>query len=255
MYGMEGGSSATIPTKKNIALSFDLDDVLTGALEFPYSADAEVSDEDLRDVINKDRSRYPLLETLHSDDGELMTRQIATPIEISEGLLFIYPVMAMIETIKQLKSKGYLVVAATNQSFGQHSNNYRRVLRDHYGIDLNDLFRAVLTVGPDARDSGENRSLCYTANKEQNIHAVFDEKPAAGYFNALKHVVMQLDDTITKIIHIDDRKENVRGAGAQSVVGIHFDVPGGCVLSAQPEDLKTAVTNLKNELKFHGVDI
>lgn len=257
MYGMESGSlSTTVPTKPKIAISFDLDDVISGSLELVDLSDSELPDEDLREIITEDCTQYPLVQKIHADDQQLMGRQIATRIEISEGLLFVYPVMAMIETIKQLTSKGYLVVAATNQPLGSHRHHYRRVLREHYGIDLKDLFRAVLTRAPDSGDPRDaSRSLCYPAIEHENIHAVFDLKPFIGYFNGLQKMVMALDGTVEKIIHIDDRTDNVRGARRAGLEGIHFNVPGGSVLSAEPEILKAAITNLKNDLKAHGIDL
>jgi FMN phosphatase YigB (HAD superfamily) len=251
LHGMKGeSSSATVLPKENTVISCDLDDFMTGALEFPDDVCAELSNENWKDVMTHNCNRYPLLQRLYSDNADLIDRQLATRIETSEGLLFVYPVMAVIETIKQLKNKGYLVVAATNQPVGSHIRNYRRALFNHYGIDLNDLFRAVLAVAPNRR----NDSFAYCADKQNNIHAVFDEKPTAGYFNALKELVLQLDNTVTKIVHIDDREDNVRGAGrVNSMAGVHFNVPGGCVLEAKPEQLESAITNLKNDLKSHGV--
>lgn len=254
LYGMESGSCVNLQktTKDNIAISFDLDDVLTGGLAYTPPEEGEIFREYWKEKIAQSYKHYPLLKLHHLSDQALLERQIAAPIIIASGELYVaYPVIAIIEVIRSLKNNGYLIVAGTNQPYDLHIKQYRKMLIDHYGIDFNDLFSAVLTTTA-KHTAGDSMIECIS--QEDNIYAVYDEKPHIGYFKALRYLLKRVDDTVTKIVHVDDSKKNVKGAGSvDSIVGVHLDVPGGCVLSAQPEQLDRAITNLKNELKSHGI--
>ena len=161
-----------------------------------------------------------------------------------------YPVPAMIEIIKKLRAQGYTIIGATNQDYMQHMA-YRAHIKSKHQIDFNELFDAVLTTRvnhikpPTVSDVPCRWSdLPYKLNEIDNIYVVHDReayKPRAAYFKAEKWLAKKLLPGVKTIIHTDDKQNNIDGANAEGLVGIHFNLPDGNVRKSTPENLIRAI--------------
>ena len=166
-----------------------------------------------------------------------------------------YPVTRMIDDIKKLKAAGYSVIGATNQDYMQHQA-YRRYMKDVHGIDLNTLFDAVLTtcVYHAAQPAGDD--LCYRLNATDNIYVARNReayKPHSSYFTVVQELAKKVEPTSTRVIHTDDRKENIDAAEQAGIEGIHFNLPGESVRKTTPADLDNSINAWEAELKGLGI--
>jgi hypothetical protein len=178
-------------------------------------------------------------------------------VEIVERSQKPYPVQRMINNIQELKKNGFVVVGATNQDYMQHQA-YRKFFKNTYNIDLNVLFDAVLTTRVEhvAPPSGEDAS--YRLQPLENIYAarnINDFKPHAGYFQALKHMIAKLVPYSKKIIHSDDKQENVQAAQQAGLHAIHFNLPTGSIRKSTPAQIAAAIDSWKGSLAELGVSI
>lgn len=252
--GMESGSCSTaVSIKKNIAISFDLDGVLNASRSF-YNK-IRVSD-----IMKTSSLIYELLS--HHQAAMDWHNTAFNKVETLEKSVVdvVYPIVAMIECVRLLKRQGYTVIAATNQKADYHIDEYR-VHMNLYSIDLNELFEGVLTRSrcDDAKDDCDDQPGLYRRLSQQdNIYVMCNsehKKPDEKYYAAVKELAQSCNPAITQVIHIDDLEINVRGAVQSGLISIHFDVPPSRVLLANPEMLERAITNFKNDLKAHGIDL
>ena len=262
MYGVESGSCAQQQeAKKNIVISFDIDDVMSGTRRVKSSEKAVAYSADLLKSIVKD---CPLALKLLEENAGLTEPQLAELEESASGFpdsYLLYPLMDMINMVKSLKAQGYTVIAATNQSGCQHEK-YRQLLKQqHPTIDFNELFDAVLTIADTSKVNGnvEDDKPYQRLNPSDNIHVLRQyglKKTRAAYFKAVVELVESINPQAEKIIHIDDMGENVSVAShVERVRGIRFKVPENNVLSASLDDIHKAIVKLRNDLKTHGVDL
>lgn len=161
-----------------------------------------------------------------------------------------YPFMPMIEHIEKLKAEGNTVVGATNQDYLQHQA-YRKYMKEHYGIDLNKLFDAVVTTRVNHLNAPAGNDLAYRANPEDNIYVTRnpeDYKPNPSYFKAVEQVVKSINPQATEIIHTDDKLENIEGAQKAGLKGIQFKLPAGSIRKSTPQELQNTVKTWETDL-------
>lgn len=168
------------------------------------------------------------------------------------------PINQMVDAVRQLKAKGHIVIAATNQDWKQHVA-YRKRMRSH-GVDLNLLFDAVVTTGLGA-DTQERQHGFHCPTVNENIYAVSAanvKKPDAAYYQQVQAVADYIGETrkvtIKRIVFTDDKEENIDGAARYGFKAIHFDLPAGSARKSSPEELQTAVNQWHTQLHNLSVD-
>jgi FMN phosphatase YigB (HAD superfamily) len=244
------------------AISFDLDGVISGSITIPKS---DYESRNLKVL----RQRHPLLATALKSNIHL-EETFERELEKTQPHL-ILRVQPIIDIIRQLKARGYTVVAATNQDRCYH-NRHRKTFRDIHSVDFKNLFDATLTANDDATIPCPLELLdclgissCYqwltneshlysTHNAAEHIYTMNDYsilKPKAHYYQALEHLVKRKNPNVTQIIHIDDMGNNILGAADYGFKVSHFDID---VLNADVATLAAAITKLKNDLRRHGIE-
>ncbi len=252
-YGMGCGD-------RDIAISFDIDDVLTGRMQFEYQENE--TREELHAYFMDLKNKHALISAVFMHDEAAIQKQITAvhekqyPIQNPKGIFvrLIYPVKSMIELVKRLKEKGYTIIAATNQPIESHQY-FRKAIQFQHGLDFNDLFDAVLTISLETKES-ENYTLYYRYNESDNMYVmrkVGHCKPHHPFFHGVKSLVENINPQVKKIIHIDDQEKHVIGAQSIGLEGIHFQIPGGNVMDITSEQLENAVMHCKIQLREHGV--
>jgi FMN phosphatase YigB (HAD superfamily) len=233
-------------------ISFDLDGVFNQNIHLPKEFQ-------LSPWIACLSNHSPLVQAAHKDNADLINK-LTVEFETEQKPFAVYPVMPIVQLIKNLRSKGYLVVAATNQTVIMHKS-CRRNLRDQHDLNLDDFFDVTLvTLEKNGNQPPPDESVLDNApslyhHVEGTLHAVSYQdlgKPHKHYYLALQSLVKSKHPKITKIIHIDDLKINI--LGAQQVTdmhGIHFDVD---VRTADIATITAAVVKIKDGLKAHGIE-
>lgn len=246
----DNNDSKIVPTT---AISFDLDEV-TNTCATCIRTDICIEQE-WNHFIKKASS---VIQNAHNKDSEL-TRKIV-PI-FKRGELVFYPITPIIDLINTLKNKGYTVVAATNKTIAGYLL-YAQQMQELHGIDLSNLFDAILTtlcvsskVSP-TKEALKNADRLYDhVRGTKNVYAFFYSnigKPHPYYYQALKALIKSKAPHITKTIHIDDSFSNVDGArNIPDMDAVCFRTP-----QCEPNDLMLAVgvMNLKNDLKNLGIE-
>jgi len=172
------------------------------------------------------------------------------------------PIASMVAAVEFLKAQGYLVIGATNHDWKQHLA-YRKKMSQQ-GVDLNDLFDAVLVTRvndiPVETGGQDQYSSFYKPIKNQNMYAAIAQsayKPRDSYYTTLKKVAEEVANqkglSVNNIIFTDDKKENVVAAKNNGINAIHFDLPGGSARKTSSEDLQKTVDSWKAQLAEHGV--
>lgn len=172
------------------------------------------------------------------------------------------PIDQMIQAVRELKKKGYIVIAATNQDWKQHAA-YRQKMKQQ-GVDLNKLFDAVVTTAVNYGNVSQaaQKGGFYNPVINENIYAATAQdayKPHAGYYTLVKKVADYIAETkhvpVKRIIFADDKAENIQGATQAQMQGIHFDLPGGSARKTSPQDLQNTINKWKQDLRKHSVEI
>lgn len=279
IYAMEQNAVAT--AKKEIAFSFDIDDVISGKekvgvtdyltlasrmiwsyprislalLPQNIAAMQEHAAELQKKMNGASNIVHGVIEYLKQQDyGDLSYYEQ----EIIERSQKPYPIPAMIAHIRALKAQGHTIVGATNQDGLQFQAYCKHMLNAH-GLDLATLFDAVLTTNVAHKKPETDDGLpYYRLDTAPNIYVLRDNnhcKPHAGYFNALDMLVKSIASHTKTIVHTDDRADNIEGATNAGLAAIHFDLNGGpdaTVRKTTPEQLEMTIHNWKNKLQTHA---
>lgn len=239
-----------------IAISFDLDEVTNTSLNSTHKSSS----------VERDWDKYlkiapALVQDAHKRDPDL-TKKIVTIFK-NGGTRVFYPIFPIIDMIKNLRSKGYMVVAATNKTVAGYLS-YAKQMQELHGIDLSNLFDAILTTfcitkeAPPCADILQNADRLYSRiHGTKNLYSFFYSdigKPNQYYYLALKALIKSHAPHITKTIHIDDIYDNVLGArNIPDMQGIRFNIP----LNYDNSGIMLAVgiTELKRALRSHKVEL
>lgn len=274
-----GSQEVDAAVKKNIALCFDLDDVISGkekigftdylglvpkllfkhpkivtaALPKNLSKIREQADEISKTTNGTSNIMHDLIGVFKEEGyGDLS----AFECEFVQRSLSPFLVKRMINNIKKLKAQGYTVLGATNQDWKQHKV-YRKKMKA-LGVDLNTLFEVVLTTRVNHVAAPAGDQLSFRLNESENIYVVRDEKgfkPSVHYFKALEQLAKQRVPNATRIIHTDDTLENIIGARAAGLRAFHFKLAGLTARKTSKNDLKKTIDVWQAELAQHGIRI
>lgn len=165
------------------------------------------------------------------------------------------PIPEMIKNVEKLKQQGCKVVAATNQDYKQHQA-YRAKMKKNHNLDLNELFDAVLTTNV-MHEQPDKKEPFFKVNTTDNIYAVSDgsSKTDTKYFAAEKMQIKAIIPQHDKIIHVDDKKENIESAKKEGFETIHFDLDDQSARKAGPKKVGKAVDVFKKDLSSLGVTL
>lgn len=167
---------------------------------------------------------------------------------IIEQATYPKPIPYMIQTMKELKQKGYTIIGATNHDIYQHMA-YRKNMRDQ-GVDLNEVFDAVLAVRVNHEEPKEGEPY-YKLYDNENLYIASDVqafKPHKGFFDALWALCKQENPSAERMIFTDDRLPNVKGARALGIPAFHFFVPPGVTEETDRAQVITVVENWKQAI-------
>ena len=164
-----------------------------------------------------------------------------------------FPVKRMIANIRALQRLGYPVFAATNQDCKQYEL-YRDHLESEHNIDLQDMFDGVITTPVYHLEHPVNNGLVYKAHPGDYSDEVFviadrdHVKPNPSFFNGVAWVIKAMHPEVERIIHTDDKAENIEGAKKAGLKGIHFSLAGETVRKTSPADLDATIDAWEKEL-------
>lgn len=172
------------------------------------------------------------------------------------------PIDQMVEAVRTLKKKGYIVIGATNQDWKQHAA-YRQKMKQQ-GVDLNQLFDAVVTTAVNYGNVSQaaRKGGFYNPVINENIYAATAQdvyKPHAGYYTLVKRVADYIAETkhvpVKRIVFTDDNVKNIEGATQAHIQAVHFDLPGGSARKTSPQDLQNTINKWKQDLRQHLIEI
>lgn len=161
-----------------------------------------------------------------------------------------FPVARMVTNILILRDFGYPVFGATNQDCEQYKV-YREHLKSEHSIDLKDVFDAVITTPVYHHEQPAGDGLIYQHNEDDHIYVLRKKehvKPSVEYFLGVTQVITKLNSDVKQIIHTDDKIENTQGAEKAGLNSIHFKLTADSVRKMNPEDLDRVVESWENEL-------
>lgn len=278
MHGMEALGTDI----KNIAFSFDLDDVITGknkvgfpdfvplvgmfwsapmlaTAALPHNQQAITNHaQNLTEVQKYNGSTniiHGVIQYLKDNGyGDVFCYEK----EINRHTQKPFPVLRMIANIKALKELGYPVFGATNQDCEQYQA-YRAHLQSEHNVDLKNLFDGVVTTPVYHHEQPSGDGLVYKHKEDDHIYVLRKKenvKPNESYFQGVAQVIKALHPHVDKIIHTDDKLENNQGAEKAGVNSIHFKLTAESVRKMSPADLEGTVNKWETDLtQTYGISL
>lgn len=278
MHGME----ALVTDSKNIAFTFDLDDVISGKDKVGFddfiplasmiytapmlltaawpSYRKAIMDhaQSLTDVHKYNGSTNIIRGVIQylSENGYGDVSSYER--DINKRTQKPFPVVRMVANIQALKALGYPVFGATNQDCEQYEV-YREHLRSEHGVDLKNVFDGVVTTPVYHHDQPTGDGLVYKHKADDHIYVLRERhnvKPHVSYFHGVAQVVKMLKPGIEQIIHTDDKLENTQGANDAGLKSIHFKLTEDSVRKMSPEALGSTVDGWEAELtETYGIGL
>jgi len=282
MYGMERMEQEVSRTEsKNIALSFDIDDVISGKekvgfqnflvltpmfLWNPMLATAGLPE---NQAAIKEHVRKMETEQKVNGATNVMRGVIEYLRDNGYGDISYYeeqlngltqkpnPVMRMVANVEKLKKNGHPLVAATNQDFKQYKI-YREYMKTQHNIDLKNMFDGVITTPVYHIEQPAGKESVYRIDENDHIYVTRkreDVKPAPSFFYAVAEVIKKIHPQATGMIHTDNKPENVQAAIEAGFKGVHFNLSAGSIRKATAEEIDNTINTWENELaSVHGID-
>jgi FMN phosphatase YigB (HAD superfamily) len=259
---------------KQVALVFDIDDVLVGKAPVGYTdyallvADVAVHNmriwaavphvsaitkyaEGLEDTTNGASNIVRKMLSYFKDNGYGdLSRHEPRILELSQKP---YPVKAMFEHIRRLKQEGHPIVAATNEDWQQLGICTAKL--GAHDIDLHTHFDAIITTRVHHISAPEGSEPFYKLHpldendKTYVVRNVEDYKPRETYFKVVEALIKHIAPMSKRIIHTDDKAENVEAAKKAGLDGICFRLPAPTVHKAAPEDLDKTITQWASDVE------
>jgi FMN phosphatase YigB (HAD superfamily) len=164
-----------------------------------------------------------------------------------------YPVKAMFEHIIRLKKEGHPIVLATNEDWQQLKICMAK-MREH-GVDLNMLVDGIITTRVHHVPAPEGTEPFYKLHpqdpndKTYVVRSLEDYKPREAYFKVAEAVIKHVAPMSKRVIHTDDRDENVQAAKRAGHDGIWFKLPAPTVHQTPSEDLEKTITQWASDIE------
>lgn len=278
MRGMEGQAAPKDP--KNIAFSFDLDDVISGkdkvgfndfvplvgmfwsapmlaTAALPHNQQAIMNHaKHLTDVQKYNGSTNIIRGVIQYLKDNGYGDVFSYEKEINQRTQKPFPVWRMVANIKALRDLGYPVYGATNQDCEQYKV-YREHLRSEHEIDLKNVFDGVVTTPVYHHEQPVGDGLVYQHKADDHIYVLRNRdhvKPNPEYFQGVAQVIKTLHPEVEQIIHTDDKSENTQGAEQAGLNGLLFRLTADSVRKMSPVDLATTVAHWEGDLaSVYGV--
>lgn len=128
------------------------------------------------------------------------------------------------------------------------------------GYDLNALLDGIVVTRVHHFDSlnelpiVKGEPFTITEEKVFMLNDPKAVKPNKDYYIALRKVAKKLNPKAKRVVHVDDKKENIDGANkVDDVKGILFFLPSGSARKSTPEQIEKAVQGYKEGLKEQGI--
>ncbi len=164
-----------------------------------------------------------------------------------------YPVKAMFEHIIRFKKEGHPIIAATNEDWQQLIICMAK-LKEH-GVDLNMHVDGIITTRVHhipAPEGSEPFYKLYPQNPDDKTYVVRslqDYKPRETYFKVLGALIKHLAPMSNQVIHTDDKNENVQAAKKAGLDGVWFQLPAPTVRETPSEDLHQTITQWVSDVE------
>lgn len=278
MHGMQ----TLAPAPKDIAFSFDLDDVVSGkdkvgfydfvplvgmfwhcpmlvTAVLPRNEQAITEHaKNLTEVQKYNGSTNIIrgvIEYLKDKDyGDVFSYEK----EINKRTQKPFPVLRMVTNILSLRDQGYPVYGATNQDCEQYKVYREHLLKEHH-VDLRHMFDGVITTPVYHHEQPAGDGLIYQHNGDDHIYVLRKKehvKPSVEYFQAVAQVIKMLSPEINRIVHTDDKVENTQGAQNAGLNSIDFKLTADSVRKMSSADLDKTIDAWEKELaNTYGINL
>jgi|GEM_PF-4726895 FMN phosphatase YigB (HAD superfamily) len=260
IYGQE--HAATAEAKKT-AFSFDLDEVFSNSVHDRKHLKSLMVESPDSTTLHRIGHYYPAARAFYEKHEDVFEKHVTALADAQQkDYVHLFPNHQIVELIKDLKSQGYTVVAATNRRYRRYQK-YCKSMKDFHNLNLQELFDASLTVGDeddddfsvDDEDDDDLDQLYDCPDKAKKVYVTCGgiRKPNGKYFAAVRDIVSKLNSEITTIIHIDDQVENVLGARESGFESISYKVKGG--MESEVDDFRQAMKDLREKIKVYGIEV
>lgn len=157
------------------------------------------------------------------------------------------PLPGIIALLKDLKTQGYAIVAATNQDYPD--NIHYRLQLERKGVDLSNYIDFFIVAHADN---------C-TDNVDTVMQDVGVKKPDNAYYKKTMHLLNQWYPKAQEFYFVDDKKENVEGAMHNGFTAFHiqhlFTKKRKKSYKLSEKELGLAVKNLKTAMRQQGFSL